>query len=263
VDPVVPARAGVIRSRPVQRGTCRRRPRASGGHPSASGSGCAHDRSSPRDRGSSRFAGGVAWARPVVPARAGVIRAARCLATPRHRRPRASGGHPERHRSTSRPGWSSPRERGSSAARETKARRAHVVPARAGVIPPRPAHSSPTPGRPRASGGHPIKVPPRFCEALSSPRERGSSLHPRTVDGPGDVVPARAGVIPGSCPSASPPSSRPRASGGHPRRDRAGSSRPKSSPRERGSSVRASGLGFVVDVVPARAGVMQHPVDAG
>jgi len=70
---VVPARAGVIRLWARSRTWAWRRPRASGGHPRSLGISAEADRSSPRERGSSRLVGMADARSCVVPARAGVI----------------------------------------------------------------------------------------------------------------------------------------------------------------------------------------------
>ncbi len=72
------------------------------------------------------------------------------------------------------------------------------------------------------------------------------------------VVPARAGVIPGGHGRTPESEGRPRASGGHPASTRSSSSTPASSPRERGSSGQEVRGGGVVNVVPARAGVIPN-----
>ena len=111
---VVPARAGVIRECGWSLGASRCRPRASGGHPVCDLSRLPFRRSSPRERGSSRW---TPWWPVGWPGR-----------------PRASGGHPP---PASPAAWcrrSSPRERGSSAVALAGLVQRAVVPARAGVI---------------------------------------------------------------------------------------------------------------------------------
>ncbi len=240
---VVPARAGVIRrSRRAGPWSCCR-PRASGGHPTLRLLLVGEDRSSPRERGSSLGVVRGPLAGVVVPARAGVILAATSAPCGPKGRPRASGGHP-------------PRERGSSGRHPGADPRLLVVPARAGVIPAHRATMEGEVGRPRASGGHPAGHVVHVHITASSPRERGSSALARGRTVELFVVPARAGVIPGTRLGGDQRARRPRASGGHPPttwdRRRYGSS----SPRERGSS---HGPRVGVDecgVVPARAGVI-------
>ncbi len=247
---VVPARAGVIRNARQQPEGRRGRPRASGGHPQPSSGPLAPPQSSPRERGSSLPTGAGGRGRRVVPARAGVIRAAWTWGTPCPRRPRASGGHPWRRLGGPPSAGSSPRERGSSGGCRGAGPERMVVPARAGVIP----HPCPTvraiEGRPRASGGHPRRA--------SSPRERGSSRQPVVVPVPAHVVPARAGVIRDTEMVLGTIRCRPRASGGHPTyRKKSGKGIP-SSPRERGSSPMTAPFIGRGGVVPARAGVIRR-----
>jgi len=172
---VVPARAGVIRGARGGSTETTSRPRASGGHPGRQKHGQVMTGSSPRERGSSRGEQDIGPREPVVPARAGVIRAGDLGSRRGRRRPRASGGHPTSAGDNVRQSWSSPRERGSSALRAEYDALTAVVPARAGVILGTPCVSLRNGGRPRASGGHPGSrtVPPGGV--TSSPRERGSS----------------------------------------------------------------------------------------
>ncbi len=236
---VVPARAGVIRNARQQPEGRRGRPRASGGHPQPSSGPLAPPQSSPRERGSSLPTGAGGRGRRVVPARAGVIRAAWTWGTPCPRRPRASGGHPWRRLGGPPSAGSSPRERGSSGGCRGAGPERMVVPARAGVIP----HPCPTvraiEGRPRASGGH-----PQYARLLPA-------LHRW-------VVPARAGVIRRAAGSAPAVVRRPRASGGHPGSLSSFPCPLTSSPRERGSSAIPKWYWERLDVVPARAGVILH-----
>ena len=221
--------------------------------------GTARSRSSPRERGSSvvhdRTHDGIA----VVPARAGVIRDQTGLLQRHRRRPRASGGHPSALIAAAAFAWSSPRERGSSAVRLADVLRSVVVPARAGVI-----HEFLDPAqwldsRPRASGGHPPSWPSPESRRWSSPRERGSSADPAIPAKLDEVVPARAGVIRSPGRRGQAESSRPRASGGHPKSLRRTQDENASSPRERGSSGEYRWPYSALGVVPARAGVIRLP----
>ncbi len=152
---VVPARAGVIRARTATATGMGRRPRASGGHPLFDPLTMTWGGSSPRERGSSLRRGRPEREAVVVPARAGVILHRPTPDDPGRRRPRASGGHPPLGKLPGSVWTSSPRERGSSGPQGRVARRAVVVPARAGVILAERGAGREAPGRPRASGGHP------------------------------------------------------------------------------------------------------------
>ncbi len=175
------------------------------------------DQSSPRVRGSSHHEVRRVGGRSVVPARAGVFRTLPPLSPVMTSRPRACGGLPSR---------------GLNYVR---------IPA----------------GRPRACGGLP-RCPTRWAEwSGSSPRVRGSSLgwwHGRTV---GDVVPARAGVFPGTSCTAPGTGGRPRACGGLPWWEVIAPAAWASSPRVRGSSERFGQALRAAGVVPARAGVFR------
>ncbi len=178
---VVPARAGVIPGRSPTLRPQRRRPRASGGHPTQADIYAEAIESSPRERGSSRDHAAESADRDVVPARAGVIRWRLTTPLSSGSRPRASGGHPPMVALLDGCELSSPRERGSSGRDPGRAPEEHVVPARAGVIRLAPHWQGSLLRRPRASGGHPPEaIAPRW-EALSSPRERGSSDRGRVL----------------------------------------------------------------------------------
>ncbi len=260
---VVPARAGVILAHLDEAAARGGRPRASGGHPGSGRRSTRPTTSSPRERGSSGGCTRSTCWRPVVPARAGVILDSVSHRYRRPRRPRASRGHPPVAPPTISSVTSSPRERGSSSRRIRVAGWRPVVPARAGVIPSTARRTASRPCRPRASGGHPGTAGCRSSRHRSSPRERGSSY----VSGghgpfPG-VVPARAGVIPAGRSTVTGTSSRPRASGGHPRYGSASADVDMSSPRERGSSGLTRTQGARWGVVPARAGVILISCAAG
>ncbi len=258
---VVPARAGVIPCRPSRRTRPRRRPRASGGHPSVVVTLDGQITSSPRERGSSGAVAAGLGRQRVVPARAGVIPLPASASTSTSCRPRASGGHPRRHGDGGYALQSSPRERGSSRLGARRLRLDRVVPARAGVIASIPSRCASSMCRPRASGGHPAAMIAAVRMVKSSPRERGSSGPAASARTCGPVVPARAGVIRGRSPSWTTLPRRPRASGGHPTRVVALGVVLMSSPRERGSSVLLRRRRREEVVVPARAGVIPMMAD--
>ena len=131
-----------------------------------------------------------------------------------------------------------------------------VVPARAGVIRGPATGLTSMRCRPRASGGHPPGIVIPDGASASSPRERGSSPARQAVVARMGVVPARAGVIRATTRRRPRPTSRPRASGGHPANGGTGRAITKSSPRERGSSPPRGGSAGSGHVVPARAGVI-------
>ncbi|REH30690.1 hypothetical protein BCF44_12348 [Kutzneria buriramensis] len=110
----------------------------------------------------------------------------------------------------------------------------------------------------RASAGGPHRGARRRIQALCSPRERGWSRLGDGRCGAENVLPARAGVVPGPRRSARSRSNAPRASGGGP----AGASMrlryAECSPRERGWPLGDDPGARVRLVFPARAGVVGH-----
>jgi len=119
------------------------------------------------------------------------------------------------------------------------------------------------PSRPRARGGVP---PTGLRPALASnvvPAHAGV-FHPAARSrraGPGR--PRARGVFPRPRPASRRLLCRPRARGGVPSRPGAVKSRPPSSPRTRGCSRAARGVGGALAVVPAHAGVFRRCAGAG
>ena len=136
--PVVPARAGVFPGHdgmgPLREG----RPRPRGGVPMNVPSPMTLSASSPPARGCSVTRIDRDTIREVVPARAGVFRAASFLGSPRRS--------------------SSPPARGCSNYRLSRTGRQYVVPARAGVFPSARATRVSVCGRPRPRGGVPRRT---------------------------------------------------------------------------------------------------------
>ena len=233
-----------------------RPPRASGG---ASRGGARTRRlllSSPRERGCFHSSISRCGVDSVLPARAGVLpwdeHSSLVTVCP----PRASGGA-----SPTAGAWvvvavSSPRERGCFLDRAPVGACQRVLPARAGVLPTAPAPSTREPSPPRASGGASAGPHCPSAVAPSSPRERGCFRRPTRRPNHLTVLPARAGVLPGSrCRCRQRPSP-PRASGGASLGCALATAGPVSSPRERGCFLgRAAVLGHPV-VLPARAAVL-------
>ncbi len=195
---VVPALAGVIRSPATAGPRWTGRPRARGGHPHTWPNAADRTVSSPRSRGSSHHHRARPPGPGVVPALAGVIPARMWRWRRGRSRPRARGSHPPSTRPSPTPGSSSPRSRGSSRDAAHYLRVIAVVPALAGVI-RRPSGRATSSGcRPRARGGHPLQDAVMGLADVSSPRSRGSSPGDGVDPGGVLVVPALAGVIPGS-----------------------------------------------------------------
>ncbi len=174
---VVPARAGVFRSRTPAQTFRSGGPRASGGVPVSADASQPGQEWSPRERGCSELSGFDVCVGIVVPARAGVFRPSLYAPPSSPRGPRASGGVPTlqvRPRGLGR--WS-PRERGCSGADRAVPPRGSVVPARAGVFRRRPRCRRRSCG-PRASVGVPETPHDRSSRAAWSPRERGRPADP-------------------------------------------------------------------------------------
>ncbi len=239
---VVPAHAGVIRSRWTARWWRWCRPRTRGGHPVQRSEELRQVASSPHTRGSSSFDDLGRHPDAVVPAHAGVIPSKMLSGESPHRRPRTRGGHPQAQRGPPHHHRSSPHTRGSSR-----------------------TSSSGRPGlsrRPRTRGGH----PPSTCRPRSwhgsSPHTRGSSLVPLVEVVIVPVVPAHAGVIPGAVGGGRHRPGRPRTRGGHPVAPDQSWSAIGSSPHTRGSSPGRVRGGVQIHVVPAHAGVILRVTNA-
>ena len=192
--------------------------------------------SSPHTRGSSRWRPPSAPRQLVVPAHAGVIPGVGTRGSGAGSRPRTRGGHPLAATQPRTPAGSSPHTRGSSYYGPTRTSLRTVVPAHAGVIRasggPRPCAQS----RPRTRGGHPLGMGGAHRQRRSSPHTRGSSGPSGSKPGRRPVVPAHAGVIPGTMAPMS--------------------ARTWSSPHTRGSSPGRSATWGWAGVVPAHAGVI-------
>ncbi len=141
-------------------------------------------------------------------------------------------------------GWSrGSRRRGSSGG---------VVPARAGVVPPQGVFRYTYRCGPRACGGGPSAKQAKLWHNGWSPRVRGWSPPEASTSDPRTVVPARAGVVPGTTPRVTFEHSGPRACGGGP----PPRTSPWWSPRVRGWSLAHRHRPHQPTVVPARAGVV-------
>ncbi len=152
---VVPARAGVFRSRTPAQTFRSGGLRASGGVPVSADASQPGQEWSPRERGCSAPGQAGAYGQSVVPARAGVFRRTSQVSRATTGGPRASGGVPPIPvRATILSAWS-PRERGCSGGGHAVGG-ARVVPARAWVFRKPPMTALPGQRGPRASGGGPL-----------------------------------------------------------------------------------------------------------
>ena len=273
---VLPAQAGVFQAPGAAERPSPSPPRAGGGLPRARSTSAISPGSSPRRRGSSRFAGSPKAFRRVLPAQAGVFPAPSAPARSPPRPPRAGGGLPSPAKVQRTGIGSSPRRRGSSGPTPHWEAADAVLPAQAGVFRRSPDRLSSSGRPPRAGGGLPAGVAAALADRESSPRRRGSSELIRTVADPKHVLPAQAGVFlagsvrPGVCqgpPRAGgglPPysasariatRSSPRRRGSFPPHNQGKTAAATSSPRRRGSSAAGGQVRGELGVLPAQAGV--------
>ncbi len=211
--------------------------------------------SSPHARGSSEHRDRPAVIDGVVPARAGIFRAATGSRTISGCRPRTRGDLPI----ISQPGisipWSSPHARGSSASGCRRRGRSIVVPARAGIFLAFSTVSVVGGSRPRTRGDLPRCLSAAAASLESSPHARGSSRDDEQVLTFGVVVPARAGIFRMHCISALLIQCRPRTRGDLPVTTSSVRFHCASSPHARGSSPPDRLSRRPGRVVPARAGI--------
>ena len=250
----IPARAGNTKRSRSPRGSAPVHPRAGGEHGRRRPCTPATAGSSPRGRGTRALRRRPGWTRRFIPARAGntsITTACARLATVH---PRAGGEHwSERLRSAARFG-SSPRGRGTPLHDLERGLRRRFIPARAGNTGAGRGRVGRVAVHPRAGGEHSMEKSMRGGSNGSSPRGRGTRLariHARKFF---RFIPARAGnTIPGK-----PPPDRgavhPRAGGEHFERRGSPCSPAGSSPRGRGTHVRALRQGLGRRFIPARAG---------
>ncbi len=196
-DPLVPARAGLVPGvAGFELGT--------GAGPRACGVGPEHVEDlrramlwSPRVRGWSRRSRLPGRLRRLVPARAGLVPLRVPCPSRSDAGPRACGvGPPADWLCPSDPFWS-PRVRGWSRGVENNAGAGCLVPARAGLVPEFRILVQDDDAGPRACGVGPHALNVTTMGELWSPRVRGWSLRPESRLPRSDLVPARAGLVPG------------------------------------------------------------------
>ena len=260
---VVPARAGIFRRWPGISRRRRRRPRTRGDLPAYALAFGTVPESSPHARGSSGGRQLVHQLELVVPARAGIFRAAPRSARRRQGRPRTRGDLPTALSSGLVATASSPHARGSSVAVLVGRHHEDVVPARAGIFRATTTRTASPPCRPRTRGDLPLNGPLRITLGLSSPHARGSSVPTSWVRHGCLVVPARAGIFPTAAPGRSRMWRRPRTRGDLPVPGLATVRVPVSSPHARGSSITLTSRHGGRVVVPARAGIFPGGGAAG
>ncbi len=253
---VVPAHAGVVLNGPGSLTGSLCGPRARGGGPAPGSPSPPDHQWSPRTRGWSHLDDHDAPERGVVPAHAGVV-----PERPRPSRrarggPRARGGGPAA-RPAAGPGpWWSPRTRGWSHGEQRQPQLGEVVPAHAGVVPCAPPAGPPSRSGPRARGGGPGSGLLARHLVGWSPRTRGWSHLLAAVCQRRAVVPAHAGVVPGSGTRPAGCRSGPRARGGGPQPPGTSRAAGRWSPRTRGWSREPLETRTTGGVVPAHAGVV-------
>ncbi len=258
---VVPARAGVFRGTSPRSPSSPRGPCASGGVPSTSRSAVRRHSWSLRERGCSALSAVGGFGEAVVPARAGVFRAAGEHPLFRWSGPCASGGVPVSAPPTWPPSSWSLRERGCSDEPGPHVRLPAVVPARAGVFRSAWAAARRRRSGPCASGGVPAMRRSLDHIELWSLREQGCSLRGWPTGDPTPVVPARAGVFRHRGQRRQREDGGPCASGGVPQRATGHPLYALWSLRERGCSERGRSSSSWSSVVPARAGVFRNRHD--
>ncbi len=260
---VLPAHAGMV---PSASRTCRpprRAPRARGDGPDHRVRGGGPPSCSPRTRGWSHDRRVRGEGRVVLPAHAGMVPPASRTAGPPTGAPRARGDGPCGNVPISQGDRCSPRTRGWSPGALRLGGRAGVLPAHAGMVPRRSAVFEGHDRAPRARGDGP-REPFDWAAALEcSPRTRGWSP-------PGEdpvtaiwVLPAHAGVVPGTRDRQPSLDGAPRARGGGPVPGKGHFFEEECSPRTRGWSRGVAAPGTPRAVLPAHAGVVPRRLRAG
>ena len=112
---------------------------------------------------------------------------------------------------------------------------------------------------PRASGDGPFAATAPGIRSRFPPRERGWSHRKLMQRGGSAVSPARAGMVPRQDRGRGPPRGFPRASGDGPSTDCQYMLDPLFPPRERGWSLQVAPVGQLLEVSPARAGMVPRP----
>ncbi len=245
----------------MQLNTCD--PRACGGGPILTAVAWCMAMWSPRMRGWSQGDQQAPVGGEVVPAHAGVVPPRRARPARSAGGPRACGGGPTpTERALSRRRWS-PRMRGWSHRRQADVLEHGVVPAHAGVVPGQVADDRDHADGPRTCGGGPAGTVAGTAMYGWSPHMRGWSLWESVVVEVDVVVPAHAGVVPGSARPGCPSRRGLRTCGGGPRAVRSARLVTVRSPHMRGWPPRPDRQGPPGRVVPAHAGVAPRPDGPG
>ena len=210
---VVPARAGIFRTRRTHPKSRPRRRRTRGDLPGPQKLTAQGWASSPHARESSWLVCEDELSENVLPARAGIFHARAAAGRVLIRRPRTRGNLPGAALFIRISGKSSPHARGSSSSRRRGHRAGRVVPARAGIFHGRGRLGRHLRRRPRTRGDLPQFRRCWIVSASSSPHARESSCRAVSSDRRVGVVPACAGIFRAGSPSRSGMPRRPRTRG--------------------------------------------------
>ena len=149
--------------------------------------------------------------------------------------------------------------RGSRTLRSDRSSLPGIIPAHAGLTGTefvlRPAGRD----HPRACGAHTEPDAPVRASAGSSPRMRGSRIQEIEGEQLAGIIPAHAGLTTRMLGAASARGDHPRACGAHTRTSSRHAREVGSSPRMRGSHVNPHARFSAVGIIPAHAGLTNHP----
>ena len=212
-DGIIPARAGNSRSAGSTAPCSRDHPRACGEQAAYGMHPIRPWGSSPRVRGTVPEHRHTLLPVGIIPARAGNSHEpARCHERPRDH-PRACGEQMVSKGQIDFQTGSSPRVRGTAPHRTSPSRRRGIIPARAGNSWPQRPSAATAGDHPRACGEQARREKRDMRETGSSPRVRGTGRQAQRGDGPGRIIPARAGNSDGANQGPTPKRDHPRACG--------------------------------------------------
>ncbi|AIS02462.1 hypothetical protein SGLAU_32650 (plasmid) [Streptomyces glaucescens] len=253
---LLPAPAGMVPRSPTTRHSNSAAPRARGDGPPRAGPTEPGEVCSPRPRGWSRQPGDSLRSTHLLPAPAGMVPRRTTPRATSSAAPRARGDGPDY--SLEAASWSScsPRPRGWSSKAAGQVPDPRLLPAPAGMVPASRTARAERCTAPRARGDGP-SLPGRLAfPGRCSPRPRGwSQPAPRTGRADG-LLPAPAGMVPGSREAMKILGPAPRARGDGPQPARPRPPSPHCSPRPRGWSRAAPAVRGRRQLLPAPAGMV-------
>ncbi len=255
---VLPARAGMVRRRRRSSRPRPRAPRSRGDGPHYPG-GYRHDHlCSPLARGWSDSVDVPPARGAVLPARAGMVPTggARCRSS--GGAPRSRGDGPSSRGNRLQPRQCSPLARGWSSGDGADEGGHSMLPARAGMVPFPPASANRRRRAPRSRGDGPQSHGVTRFYQMCSPLARGWSPEPDGDRVRAGVLPARAGMVPSTAPAPSRPGRAPRSRGDGPVTAFPEAQPARCSPLARGWSSVAEAEEHLVEVLPARAGMVRR-----